>query len=124
MVTVSSSPPAADEANEPPLRSSSRDPNDPVPVAPPGAPGASCTAWPSVGAQPNSTPDCGPDSSQQLQPARACRPSAGSGHNAGGKQQEPVRSFAAAVAPPPGDRAGRVGNTQGIAEGEQSQSSG
>jgi Cation transporter/ATPase, N-terminus len=123
MVITVSSPPA-DEANEPPLRSSSRDPNDPVPVAVPRAPGAPGTSWPSVGAQPDPPPHCGPDSSPQLQPARACRPSPRSDdHNAGGKQQEPVRCVAAAVAPRPEDRQGSVENTQDIVQGGQSKSS-
>ncbi|KAI9766898.1 MAG: hypothetical protein M1840_006195 [Geoglossum simile] len=123
MVTVS--PPPADEANEPPLRSSSRGPNDPIPIALPSAPSSPCTSWPGVGARSDLTPDSGPDSCPQLQPARTCRLSTESDdHKAGGKQQESVGSFAAAVAPRPEDRKGSVENTRDIAKREQGNSSG
>ncbi|KAH0541984.1 hypothetical protein FGG08_003616 [Glutinoglossum americanum] len=95
MVTVS---PPADEANEPPLHSSSRDPNEPVPVASWSTPSFPSTSWPSVGFQTDRAPDSGPDGSPQLQLATDNHLSAeGSNHEAGGKQQESVRSGAAAV---------------------------
>jgi len=124
MVTASP-PPAADEANEPPLRSSSRDPNDPVPVALPGAPGSPCASWPSVGAQSDLTLGRGPDGGLQLQLTRTHRLSAESGiHKAGGKQQEPVRCCAAAVALRPKAPEGKAENTQNIIERKQSETGG
>ncbi|KAH0566059.1 hypothetical protein GP486_000552 [Trichoglossum hirsutum] len=112
MVTVSP-PPAADEANEPPLRSSSRNPNESFPVTPPSTPRPSSASWPSVGAQASRTPDCGPNGSQR--PPLAGDQSLStenSHHKAGGRQQEPVRSDAAAVVSRTKNSKGRVAENE------------
>ncbi|KAI9783059.1 MAG: hypothetical protein M1839_004228 [Geoglossum umbratile] len=123
MVTASP-PPAADEANEPPLRSSSRNPIEPTLASPRRAPDSPRASWPGVGAQSDPTLDYAPDGSQQLQLASACYPSAeSSSHKAGGKQQESVRSFAAAVAPRTEGSEGKAEDTVDTIKEEKTQNS-